>query len=89
MMGALMATWAIGYLTGIGNTTPGEMLSYDAFPPSTRTFRVAADPQRALVTKLQQSYDVALDDSACGLNAGAQDLLDAVRRGGDARGGYP
>src|SRR5699024_1584595 len=55
-MGALMATHAIGYLTGIGTTEPGEMLSYDAFPPSMRTYRVAADSERQLTTELPDSY---------------------------------
>lgn len=32
-MGALMATHVVGYLTGLGTTEPGEMLSYDASRP--------------------------------------------------------
>ncbi|MFH0412802.1 ThiF family adenylyltransferase [Corynebacterium sp. L4756] len=80
-MGALMATYAIGYLTGIGDITPGEMLSYDAFPPQTRSFRVAADPERALVTELQENYNVAPIGATCVASSQAQELLDAVRRG--------
>lgn len=75
-MGALMATHAIGYLTGIGTTQPGEMLSYDAFPPTTHTYRVAADPERQLTTELQSSYG-----EACAISPLAQDMLDASRRG--------
>lgn len=80
-MGALMATHAIGYLTGIGDITPGEMLSYDAFPFQTRRFSVAADPERALVTELQETYDVSPTGAACTAAPRANELLDAVRRG--------
>ena len=75
-MGALMATHAIGYLTGIGTTEPGEMLSYDAFPPAMRTYRVAADPERQLTTKLHDSYG-----GVCAAVPQAQAMLDAARRG--------
>ena len=71
-----MATHAIGYLTGIGTTEPGEMLSYDAFPPARRTYRVAADPARQLTTKLHDSYG-----EVCAAVPQAQAMLDAARRG--------
>lgn len=75
-MGALMATHAVGYLTGLGTTEPGEMLSYDAFPPTTRTFRVTADPKRQLSTELHDSYG-----EICAVTPKAQDMLNAARRG--------
>ena len=55
VVGGLLATTAIGYLTGL-DVVPGRMLSYDAFPGSTRTFRIAADPTRELVTSLESTY---------------------------------
>ena len=79
-MGALMATHAIGYLSGIGATKPGEMLSYDAFPPTTRTFKVAADPERSLTTELLRTYG-AEESQACALTTRAVELLGQARRG--------
>ena len=79
-MGALMATHAIGYLSGIGATEPGDMLSYDAFPPTTRTFRVAADPKRPLTTKLHASYGAEAGQT-CAVTTRATELLSQARRG--------
>src|SRR5699024_11107066 len=80
-MGALMATHAIGYLTGIGTTEPGAMRSYDAFPPSMRTYRVAADPERQLTPELHDSCG-----EVCAVVPQAQTMLDAARRGDDVAG---
>ncbi|MDO5511474.1 ThiF family adenylyltransferase [Corynebacterium sp.] len=55
VIGALLATTAIGWLSGL-EVVPGRMLRYDAFPGSTRTFQIAADPARELVTELDASY---------------------------------
>ena len=80
-MGALMATQAIGYLSGVGTTQPGEMLSYDAFPPATRTYRVPADSQRSLTTELLDSYQDGDSRQACTVSTRAEELLEAARRG--------
>ncbi|MDO5670727.1 MAG: ThiF family adenylyltransferase [Corynebacterium sp.] len=59
VVGALMATTAIGCVAGL-DVVPGRMLSYDAFPGSTRTFQITADPARVLVTSLEPSYGEAV-----------------------------
>ena len=73
VVGGLLATTAIGYLTGL-DVVPGRMLSYDAFPGSTRTFRVTADPARELVTSLESTYG----GEACAVGPSP---LDEVRAG--------
>ncbi|WP_281247312.1 ThiF family adenylyltransferase [Corynebacterium phocae] len=51
VVGGLMATAAIGWITGRSQEA-GLVSAYDALPPSLRTFRVAADPARTPVTRL-------------------------------------
>ena len=73
VVGGLLATTAIGYLAGL-DVAPGRLLSYEAFPGSTRTFQITADPARALVTELESSYGDVVG------SVGA-DVLDEVRAG--------
>lgn len=70
VVGALMATEAITYLSGIGTAQAGRLLSYDALAGTTRAFQVSADPTRPRVRTLSTSYD-----------GGVQALLDEVRAG--------
>lgn len=56
VMGALLATEAINFLTDITPAQPGRLISYDALPATMRSFTIAADPSRELVTTLQTTY---------------------------------
>lgn len=83
-IGALMATHAIGVLTGRDDVTPGMLLSYDAFPAGMRSFNISADPARPLVKELAENYG----DPTCAVNSAttadqeeAQRLLNAVQAG--------
>ena len=75
VVGGLLATTAIGWLAGL-DVVPGRMFSYDAFPGSTRTFQILADPARTPVTSLEPSYG----GDMCAFNP-AEALLDDVRAG--------
>src|SRR5699024_12615578 len=57
------------------------MLSYDAFPPATRAYRVPADSQRSLTTELLDSYQGGDTEKACAVSTRAEELLEAARRG--------
>lgn len=74
VMGSLMATHTIGFLAGLQGIEPGTMLTYDAFPASTRSFVIAADPARSVVTQLAPNYG----ETMCEI---APDLLERVRSG--------
>lgn len=52
VVGSLMATEAIKYLTGLGESMPGRLLSYDALAASLTAFQVRRDPTRPAVTSL-------------------------------------
>lgn len=67
VIGGLMATAAIGWFTGI-DTTVGQVSSYTAYPASLRSFRVSADPGRALCTSLEAHAEL---DSAASVAASA------------------
>lgn len=77
-IGALMATHAIGFLTEIGDVQPGTILSYDAFPATTRSFRVSADPARPLVTRLRASYEAVRTDTTSLIDATLNGSLTAL-----------
>ncbi|MDY3127798.1 MAG: ThiF family adenylyltransferase [Corynebacterium sp.] len=51
VIGGLMATAAIGWLSGLSRQV-GVVTSYDAFPPVFRSLHVSADPQRSVTTRL-------------------------------------
>lgn len=50
VVGGLMATETIKFLTGIGESVPGRLHMYDALTAQIRTFAVSRDPGRPLVT---------------------------------------
>lgn len=53
VVGGLMATEAIKYLAGIGESVPGRLLTYDALTSSLRSFHVAPDLARKKVSSLE------------------------------------
>lgn len=77
VVGSLMATQAIAYLAGLEGVEPGRMLSYDALPASARSFQIAADPSRDLVTKLLPDYG----DGGTAPDSDVLNLLKQVREG--------
>lgn len=76
VVGGLMATAAIGWFTGI-DTTVGQVSSYTAYPASLRSFRVSADPGRALCTSLEAHAELNSNASvAASAGAAAECFLD-------------
>ena len=59
VMGALAATEAIKWLTGVGQPLLGTVVSYDALSARTQSFRIAPDPSRQPVAALSPSDDAA------------------------------
>ena len=55
VMGALAATEAIKWLTGVGQPLLGTVVSYDALSARTQSFRIAPDPSRQPVATLAPS----------------------------------
>ncbi|MGX0118342.1 ThiF family adenylyltransferase [Corynebacterium otitidis] len=79
VIGNLMATEAIKYLAGIGESVPGRVMAYDALRGSLRSFTVRADPAREPVTALQETYA-----DVCGApdpGPGPEELVAAAERG--------
>ncbi|WP_156232743.1 ThiF family adenylyltransferase [Corynebacterium occultum] len=74
VVAGLMTTEVVKHLAGIGESLPGEMLSYDALGASLRSFRVGADPGRQRVTELRDDYGAAV----CQLPALTPELPAAV-----------
>lgn len=58
VIAGLMVTELIMHLTGLADTV-GKVTSYDALGAQLRSLHVAADPQRALVTGVDNSYNNA------------------------------
>ncbi|MBA1836200.1 ThiF family adenylyltransferase [Corynebacterium wankanglinii] len=52
VVGSLMATEAVKFLTGVGNVQVGRLHMYDALSTTIRRFTVARDPVRPLATRL-------------------------------------
>jgi sulfur-carrier protein adenylyltransferase/sulfurtransferase len=83
VVGNLMATEAIKYLTGLGESVPGRVYGYDALGTSLRSFTVRADPARMPVTELEDFYGAG----ACATppvmesDPAAARLLELVREG--------
>ncbi len=77
VVGGLMATEAIKHLSGVGESVPGKLLSYDALTSSMRSFTVAADPGREPVSDFDGDYGVA----ACAAPAETPEELELVRSG--------
>lgn len=66
VMGALAATEAIKWLTGVGQPLLGTVVSYDALSARTQSFRIAPDPDRQPVATLAPNDDaVASSPAAC------------------------
>lgn len=88
IIGGLMASAAIGWLSGLDRTI-GHVHSYQAFGPRLRSYTLSADPARPLVTQLPQSPSSAeLSTSpehrtAPGTTTAPEELL-AMIRSGDA-----
>lgn len=83
VVGNLMATEAIKHLTGLSESVPGRVYSYDALGASLRSFTVRADPARTPVTELEEFYGAG----ACAVTPAAESdpaaerLLRLVREG--------
>ncbi|WPF65341.1 MULTISPECIES: ThiF family adenylyltransferase [unclassified Corynebacterium] len=78
VVGNLMATEAIKYLSGLHPVEPGRMTSYNALNTTLRTVTVSADPARPRARELRDSYE-----EACALPAPADNhaLLEELRAG--------
>lgn len=83
VVGNLMATEAIKYLTGLGESVPGRVYGYDALGTSLRSFTVRADPARLPVTELEDFYGAGACATApvAESDPAAARLLDLVREG--------
>ncbi|MCT1414941.1 ThiF family adenylyltransferase [Corynebacterium sanguinis] len=80
VVGGLMATEVIKFITGVGDSVVGRLRMYDAMSATIRTFDVARDPARDLVTGFG-TYDAA-GAGACEVEgASARSLLDRLARG--------
>ena len=75
VVGGLMATEVIKFLTGVGEATVGRLHMYDALTTQIRSFAVRRDPGRELVTAFGEYEGVA-----CAVHAN-EDLLDAAATG--------
>ena len=66
VMGALAATEAIKWLTGVGQPLLGTVVSYDALTARIQSFRIAPDPNRQPVAALSPSDEhSASSPAAC------------------------
>ncbi|WJZ07123.1 ThiF family adenylyltransferase [Corynebacterium glaucum] len=78
VVGGLMATEAVKFLAGIGESTVGKLYMYDALTSSIQQFSVRRDPGRALVSELgSYSGACAVPDAS----DRGRDLIDALARG--------
>lgn len=76
VVGGLMATEAVKFLTGLAPVPPGRLHMYDALSATIRQFNVSRDPARALV----EGFGVY--DASCALPSNdGQELLDLLDRG--------
>ncbi|MCP1387930.1 ThiF family adenylyltransferase [Corynebacterium sp. TA-R-1] len=81
VVGGLMATETVKFLTGVGEAKVGRLHMYDALTASVRHFNVARDPGRELVTELgvyAQACAVPIDD---GGDAPGAALISMLERG--------
>ena len=76
VVGGLMATEAVKFLTDLAPVTPGRLHMYDALSATVRHFNVSRDPARALV----EGFGVYSDACALPSNDG-EELLDQLARG--------
>ena len=79
VVGSLMATEAVKFLTGVGDVQVGRLHMYDALSTTIRRFTVPRDPARPLATTLATYSD------ACAVSTEAdtegQSLYDDIRTG--------
>ncbi|MDL0403041.1 ThiF family adenylyltransferase [Corynebacterium lehmanniae] len=73
VVGSLMSTEAVKFLTGIGEVHVGRLHMYDALSTRLRRFTVAHDPARPLATRLSTYTDACAVPSSEG-----QSLYDAL-----------
>ena len=76
VVGGLMATEVIKFLTGVGQSEVGKLMMYDALETRISTFSVTHDPARALTTSLRASYG-----EVCAVPDGAPELLAQLEAG--------
>ena len=69
VMGALAATEAIKWVTGVGQPLLGTVVSYDALTARTQSFRIAPDPSRQPVVALSPSDGPAASTTACAVQS--------------------
>jgi len=78
VVGGLMATETVKFLTGVGESTVGRLLMYDALTASIQQFTVRRDPERELVTEFSTYTGVCAVPDA---SDDGRDLIDALERG--------
>ena len=76
VVGGLMATEVVKFLTGIGQSEVGTLMMYDALGARISEFHVTRDPARALTTSLRTSYG-----EVCAVPDGAPELLAQLEAG--------
>jgi len=77
VVGGLMSTEVIKFLTGVGEATVGTLHMYDALTTQIRRFDVRRDPGRELVTAFAD-----YEGAACAVpDNGSEELLEAVATG--------
>ena len=75
VVGSLMSTEAVKFLTGIGEAEIGRLLMYDALTTTIRRFTVTRDPARPLAETL------GVYTEACAMSTDGQSLYDDIRTG--------
>ncbi len=75
VVGSLMSTEAVKFLTGIGEAEIGRLHMYDALTTTIRRFTVPRDPARPLTTRLSTYTD------ACAVSTEGQSLYDDITTG--------
>lgn len=81
VVGGLMATEVVKFLTDVGETRIGRLHMYDALTASVRHFNVAHDPQRPLVRELGSYAGVCAVPSGPAEVQEGQDLIDLIAEG--------
>lgn len=66
VVAGLMVTQAVSHLAGLpGGEAVGRLSSYEALGVRMRTLQVEADPERELVTQMQENYEVGCSVDSC------------------------
>ncbi|AWB81676.1 hypothetical protein C3B44_04260 [Corynebacterium yudongzhengii] len=78
VIGSLMATEAVKYLTGIGDSVPGKVVAYDALATRFRSYMVPRDPARPAVRTLPA---VSASGTAPSVDPERERLLGLLARG--------